>query len=354
MLARRKRRGSGGGTAAATDCPHSNWAPNQHRFPLVFSAGRAGQWKSGRPSFAERIGQTAQPTPGFRQWDREKGGATRAAGQSQKQLSRKYRAGFCCHVCHLCRGRIAYFTVSVTSMKRRKVPPRRSLAEEKSSGQESLPRRPHRQLCDPAFRPHTTWRPGRRAPRGTLGGVARRGRAAGWGPRRRPEPRQARARPGPARPAFPRPADSCGELERRRPAHQRRRHGEARGSAESRRAGGWAPRSFAGCGRSPAGARPLAKLALSKPASSDAGVERQAEGERPAGAGVSSLREAPPGLGSGGQPSRGFARSLGVRCFHFLSPHAAPDARVFPEQRVSRVEKKRGASVDRPPKRGFS
>lgn len=90
------------------------------------------------------------------------------------------------------------------------------------SGQKTCPRWPHRPKRDPTFRPHTTWPPGRRAPRGALGGAGRGG--AGRAPS---------GESGPARP---------------RRQLQRRRHGEARGAAGECRvtAGGRALRSGAG------------------------------------------------------------------------------------------------------------
>lgn len=211
-------------------------------------------------------------------------------------------------------------------------------------GQKSLPQWPRRQGRDPAFRPHTKWPPARRAPRGTLGGAARRGRAVGVGPAaaaRAPSGERA-ARPAPARLPAPRRAlwrtrglPLCASA----PPPWWAGGGEV---AESRRVGGWAPRSFAGCGVFRRRWPPARETPFSKPAISDAGVELPAEGERPAGVGVSPPRRAARALSRGwvGQPSLTLKRNLEVRCFHFLSsPGSAWRRNSFPGQRVICMEK---------------
>lgn len=177
----------------------------------------------------------------------------------------------------------------------------------------------------------------------------------GWGPRRRPEPRQARARPGPARPGPPSrapsiPVRSSSAAALRISAAAMVRPGEV--PSHGGRAGGWAPRSFAGCGRSPAGARSRSSLCRSRRAAALLWSARlRASGRR--------VPAFPPS--AKGRPCWGrvVSRALALRA----AGKRAASIFCLPTQRLTRgsspgsaeaVWKKRGASVDRPPKRGFN
>lgn len=135
-----------------------------------------------------------------------------------------------------------------------------------------------------------------------------------------------------ARPAFPRPAEPCGELEGYRSAPQRRRHGEP-GVGKLPSHGGWAagprvPSPVAAC--SAAGGRPLAKPRFRSQRLATLGwsCRLRASGRRVSG---SLLREGLPVLSpGGGLVSRALLLSVIWKCAAsiFCLPRAALDAEI--------------------------